>query len=43
MEMKAGKYIKLVLGIGRGRKKADRREVLKKRDQDRALRSGREI
>lgn len=42
IELKAGKYIKLVLGVGRGRKKADRREVIKKRDQDRALRAGRE-
>ncbi len=41
IELRAGKYIKLVLGVGRGRKKADRREVIKKRDQDRALRSGR--
>lgn len=43
LEMKAGKYIKLVLGVGRGRKKADRREVIKKRDQDRNLRAGREV
>ncbi len=33
-----GRYIKLRLGTGRGRKKHDKREVLKKRDQERANR-----
>lgn len=30
-----GRYIKLRIGVGRGRKKYDKREVIKKRDQDR--------
>lgn len=32
-----GRYIKLKLGIGRGRKKYDKREVLKQRDQKRDI------
>lgn len=41
MEIKAGKYIKLVIGIAEGRKKFDKREVIKKRDIDREMRQGR--
>ncbi len=33
-----GRYIKLRIGGGRGRRKYDKREVLKKRDQDRDIR-----
>lgn len=31
----AGKYIKLEIGVGKGRKKHDKREAIKKRDIDR--------
>ncbi len=32
------RWIKISLGVGRGKKKADKRETIKKRDADRALR-----
>ncbi|HEV2412892.1 MAG TPA: SsrA-binding protein SmpB [Candidatus Saccharimonadales bacterium] len=32
----AGRYIKIELGVGRGKKKYDKREVIKKRDMERA-------
>lgn len=32
------RWIKLSIGVGRGKKKADKRETIKKRDTDRALR-----
>lgn len=34
-----GRYIKLKIAVGRGKKKYDKREVIKKRDQERAARS----
>lgn len=34
------RYIKIELGVGRGRKKYDKREVIKKRDQQRSLQRG---
>ncbi len=40
LEIKAGKYIKVLLGLGRGRKRLDKRENIKKRDIDRQLRRG---
>ncbi|MBU0707919.1 SsrA-binding protein SmpB [Patescibacteria group bacterium] len=33
-----GSFIKLKIGIGRGKKKADKREAIKKRDTDRNIR-----
>ncbi len=32
------RWIKLLIGVGKGKKKSDKRETIKKRDQDRALR-----
>ncbi len=43
LELKVGRYIKLVLGVAKGRKKADRRQVIRARDESRRLREGREI
>lgn len=34
------RYIKIELGVGRGRKKYDKREVIKKRDQQRSMQRG---
>ena len=34
----SGRYIKVEIAIGRGRKKQDKRELLKKRESERALR-----
>ena len=34
----AGKYIKLVIALGRGKKRYDKRETIKRRDQDRDTR-----
>ena len=33
----SGRYIKVVLGIGKGKKKYDKRETIKKRDVERAM------
>jgi SsrA-binding protein len=43
LEVKAGRFIKLTFGIGRGRKKHDKRARIKERDVGRRLREGREI
>ncbi len=43
LEMRAGKYIKLLLAVGRGRKQIDKRQRIKERDVDRKMRQGREI
>ncbi len=43
LEVKAGKFIKLVIGIARGRKKLDKRQAIKERETGRRLREGREI
>ena len=40
LEMQAGNFVKLVIGLAVGRKKFDKREVIKKRDLDRELRGG---
>jgi SsrA-binding protein len=40
LEMKAGNFVKLVIGLAVGRKKFDKREVIKKRDLDREMRGG---
>lgn len=42
LEIRAGKYIKIVIGLGRGKKKFDKRASIKKRDVERKLREGRE-
>lgn len=40
LEMRAGKYIKLLLGIGKGRKRIDKRERIKEKDMERKMRKG---
>ncbi len=43
LEVKAGRYIKLVLGLGRGRKRFDKRRVIRDREMGRNVKEGREI
>lgn len=38
LEVRAGKYMKVLLGVARGRKRFDKRETIKKRDIDKRLR-----
>ena len=42
LEVRAGKYIKVVLGLGRGRKNYDKRNKIKEKDIDRKMKQGRE-
>ncbi len=42
LEIQAGKFIKLLIGIGRGKKTIDKRRVIKERDVERRLRRGEE-
>ncbi len=43
LEIRAGKFIKIALGIGRGQKRLDKRQKIKERDMDRRMRTGREL
>ncbi len=43
LEVRAGKFIKVLLGIGRGRKRIDKRQRIKEREIGRKIREGREI
>ncbi len=43
LEVKAGKYIKIVLGLGKGKKRYDKRQKIKEKDIKRRLKEGREI
>ncbi len=43
LEVLSGKTIKVLLGVGRGRKKGDKRERIKERDVERRLRRGEEL
>ncbi|OGJ55617.1 SsrA-binding protein [Candidatus Peribacteria bacterium RIFCSPHIGHO2_02_FULL_52_16] len=43
LEVHAGKYIKVVLGLGRGRKNYDKRQKIKERSIGKKLRKGEEI
>ncbi len=43
LEVRAGKFIKVVIGVGRGRKRIDKRQRIKERETGRKLREGREI
>lgn len=43
LEVRAGKYIKVLLGVGRGRKRLDKRQRIKERDVERRMRRGREL
>ncbi len=43
LEVQAGKFIKVLIGIGRGRKRIDKRQRIKERDVKRRVREGREV
>lgn len=43
LEAKAGKHIKLILGLGKGKKRYDKRQDKKNKDVQRRLRDGREV
>ncbi len=43
LEVRSGKYIKLLIGVCRGRKKMDKRQLIKERETGRRLREGREL
>lgn len=40
LEIRAGKYIKVLLGVARGRKTIDKRQAIKKREVERQMRRG---
>lgn len=42
LEVRAGKYIKVLLALARGRKTIDKRQRIKEREMDRRIREGRE-
>lgn len=43
LEVRAEKFIKIVLGLAKGKKKMDKRQAIKTREMGRRLREGREI
>lgn len=43
LEVRAGKFIKVLIGLGRGRKKYDKRQKIKERETGRRMREGREV
>ena len=43
LEVRAGPFIKVLLGVGRGRKRFDKRQRIKEREIGRKIREGREI
>jgi SsrA-binding protein len=43
LEVRSGKFIKLTIGLGRGKKKMDKRQAIKERETGRRLREGREL
>ena len=43
LEVRAGKYIKVLIGLCRGKKQFDKRASIKKRDTERRIREGREV
>lgn len=43
LEVRAGKFIKIVIGIGRGRKTIDKRARIKERDINRRMKRGEEV
>lgn len=43
LEVRAGKFIKILLGLARGRKKLDKRQAIRERETKRKLREGREL
>lgn len=43
LEVRSGRTIKVLLGLGRGRKKGDKRQRIKEREVERRLRKGEEL
>ncbi|MDD5623451.1 MAG: SsrA-binding protein SmpB [Candidatus Peribacteraceae bacterium] len=43
LEVRAGKFVKLLLGVGHGRKKIDKRQRIREREVAQKLRKGEEI
>jgi len=43
LEVRSGRTIKVLLGVGRGRKKGDKRQRIREREVERKLRRGEEI
>ncbi|MBU0766907.1 SsrA-binding protein SmpB [Patescibacteria group bacterium] len=43
LEVHAGKYIKVILGLGKGKKRHDKRQSIKERDQERRIKRGDDI
>lgn len=43
LEVQAGKYIKVVLALAKGRKTIDKRRVIKERDVERRMRQGKDL
>lgn len=43
LEVKAGKFIKVVLGVARGRKTIDKRQRIREREMGKKLRKGEEV
>jgi SsrA-binding protein len=42
LEVRAGKFIKLLLGIGKGRKRLDKRQRIREREVEKRVRMGQE-
>lgn len=42
LEVRAGKYIKVLLGLGKGKKRHDKRQKIKEREQERKAKKGEE-
>ncbi|MBU2213874.1 SsrA-binding protein SmpB [Patescibacteria group bacterium] len=42
LEVRAGKYIKILLGLGKGKKRHDKRQKIKEREQERKVKKGEE-
>ena len=43
LEVRSGRTVKILLGVGRGRKKADKRQRIREREVERRLRRGEEV
>lgn len=43
LEVRTGRYVKLLIGLGKGRKSVDKRRVIKERDVEKRLKKGQEI
>ncbi len=43
LEVRAGKFVKILLGVGKGRKRLDKRQKIKEREMGRKMREGKEF